>query len=93
MAWTVKDRWGNEILLTDERWQHIVDGHWELGDMLDQVLETVRVGNRKQAADDPSKYRYSREFSNLPYGYTHIYVIVRLAPNKFIITAYPKRVR
>jgi len=28
--WVVKDRWGNEIVLTDERWQHITEGHWEL---------------------------------------------------------------
>lgn len=93
MAWSVKDRWGNEIVLTDERWQHIIDGHWELTNLVEQVLETVRLGRRKQSGTDPNKYRYFRKFSNLPYGYTRIYVIVRLAPKKFVITAYPKRVR
>jgi hypothetical protein len=93
MSWSVKDRWGNVIALTDERWRHIVEGHWELTDFLDQVLETIRLGTRKQHPVDPDKYRYSKRFSDLPHGYTHIFVLVRLAPNKFVITAYPKRVR
>jgi hypothetical protein len=62
MAWTVKDRWGNAILLTDERWQHIVDGHWELADLVAQVLDTIRLGTRKQFANDASQYRYMRIF-------------------------------
>ncbi len=93
MAWTVRDRVGNEITLTDERWQHIIEGHWELEQLLEQVLEAVRSGTRKQAAADPLKYRYAKTFQNLPFGYTHIHVIVRLASSKFIITAYPKQVR
>lgn len=50
-GWSVKDRWNNEIVLTDERWQHIVDGHWELDKLLDEVLRTIRLGraNRIQA--------------------------------------------
>jgi hypothetical protein len=28
--WVIKDRWDNDIALTDERWQHITEGHWEL---------------------------------------------------------------
>jgi len=91
--WVVKDCWGNEIVLTNERWQHITEGHWELTGRLEQVLETIRTGKRKQAAEDPSKYRYSRAFDDLPHNYTHIFVVVRLLPNKFVITAYPKRVR
>ena len=93
MSWTVQDRWSNEIVLTDERWQHIVEGHWELANLLDQVLQTIRLGTRKQHSTDPNKYRYSKRFSDLPHGYTHIFALVRLAPNKFVITAYPKRVR
>jgi len=93
MAWFVEDRLGNKITLTDERWQHIVDGHWELARLIDQVLETIRSGTRKQHPTDLNKYRYTKRFSSLPHGYTHIFVIVRLLPNKFVITAYPKRVR
>lgn len=93
MTWAVQDRAGNRIVLTDERWQHIVAGHWELTELRGQILETIRHGARKQDPLDPHKYRYSKRFSALPYGYTHIFVIVRLLPNKFVITAYPKRVR
>jgi len=91
--WVVRDRWGNKIRLTDERWAHIAEGHWELADRLDQVLETIRPGKTKQSAGDPGKYRYSRRFDDLPHNYTHIYVIVRLRPKRFVITAYPKYVR
>lgn len=54
---------------------------------------TVRLGSRSQDRRDSTKYRYARSFSNLPAGYTHINVIVRLQPAQFIITAYPKRNR
>lgn len=93
MAWFVQDRWDNKVVLTEERWQHIAEGHWELKNRREDVLETVRRGARKQFANDPQKYRYGRKFSKLPHNYTHIFVIVRIAENKFIITAYPKRVR
>jgi hypothetical protein len=69
MAWTVRDRWDNEITLTDERWQHIVAGHWELEKLLDDVLDTLRSGIRKQHPVDPNKYRYAKKFSGLPHGY------------------------
>jgi hypothetical protein len=93
MTWIIRDRRGNNIVLTEERWQHIIQGHWELKGLLDVVLETVRMGTRRQDAADPDKFRYSRRVRNLPHGYTHIIVIVRFKPNKFVVTAYPKRVR
>ncbi len=93
MTWSIRDRWDNEITLTDERWQHIVAGHWELEYLLDEVLDTLRFGARKQYSVDPNKYRYAKKFFGLPHGYTHIFVIVRLKPNQFVITAYPKRMR
>ena len=93
MAWFVQDRWGNEITLTQERWQHIAEGHWEIKNRRADVLKTIRRGTRKQYPDDPTRYRYALKFPDLPYNYTHIFVIVRLANNKFIITAYPKYVR
>ena len=54
--WRVTDRWGNLIELTDERWQHIRDNHWELKKHLNTILETVQTGRRKQSAIDPHKY-------------------------------------
>ncbi len=37
MSWSVKDRWGNAIVLTDERWRHIVEGQWELAEMKNEL--------------------------------------------------------
>ena len=40
----MRDRWGHEIYLTEERWRHIVERHDELMGMLDEVLEALRHG-------------------------------------------------
>ena len=91
--WDVTDKWGNRIELTHERWQHIVEHHWELRHSLDKVLSTVRTGRRKQSLMDPQKYTYYKDFESLPHNYTRIVVIVKLIRNNFIITAYPIRKR
>lgn len=87
--WKVIDRWGNEIILTKERWKHICDHHWELLNHLEEVLKTIRLGKRKQELLYPDKFKYIHAFDNLPHNYTHIIVVVKIARNKFVITAYP----
>ena len=47
--------------------------------LLDQVLETIRKGKRRQDPYDPIKSRYTHDFWNLPMSYTH---------NNFVLTAY-----
>ncbi len=84
---------GNQIEFTDERWQHIIENHWELRNYLNEILLTVRTGRRKQNPIDPFKYTYYKDFENLPYNYTRIVVIVKLIRNNYIITAYPIRKR
>ena len=37
--WIVTDKWGNEIRLTDERWEHIIENHWEIEDYLDEIIK------------------------------------------------------
>ena len=91
--WQVTDKWGNLIELTDERWQHILENHWELREYRDTILETVQTGRRKQSPIDPYKYTYYKDFDSLPHNYTRIVVIVKLLRNNFIITAYPIRKR
>jgi len=88
VAYRIRDRYGNEIELTEERWAHIIEGHPELEDFLDEVLETVRTGSRRQDPLDPQKYRYTRAFDHLPFGATHLVAIVKLTRNNFIVTAY-----
>ena len=46
--WTVRDRGGREIYLTDERWEHIIEphNHPEMAAYEEQLKETIRSGTR-----------------------------------------------
>lgn len=95
---TVHDKWGNEIYLTEERWRHIVETHDEMEDYREHLFLTIRTGQRRQDAFDPSKYKYTKRFSDLPFGFTHVVVVVKFShrensqrtkrPNNFVLTAY-----
>ena len=89
--WTVRDRRGREIYITEERWRHIVEGHEELGEHFDDVLETVRKGRCKQDAILPHKYTYTCRCEDLPGDFDRIVVKVVFNPgnNNFIVTAWP----
>jgi len=74
--WIVQDRFGNEIYLTEERWEHIQERHDELVGRLDDLLDTLRYGERKQESLAPQQYRYRRAYEDLLYGFNHIVAIV-----------------
>jgi hypothetical protein len=78
IRWTVRDRYGNSVYLTQERWEHIVEpvNHPELETYEDELRETVQNGTRRQDSLNPQKFRYSKEFTNLPADNTHIVAIV-----------------
>ena len=98
--WTQRDRFGNEIYLTRERWAHIVDpnNHPEVEPYFAYVKEAIRLGHRRQDAYDPNSYQYFRAFSDLPDDQTHVVVCVRfrlameadgtVRVEKFVTTAY-----
>ncbi len=100
--WTVRDRYGNDIYLTQERWEHIIQptNHPEMSAHEEQLKETIRLGHRKQDPLNPRKYRYSKAFTGLAEGNTHIVAIVlfqfiegenrKPVPNNRIVTAYQK---
>jgi hypothetical protein len=102
--WIVRDRYGNDIYLTDERWRHITQpwGHPEMAEFEDELRETVRSGDRTQDSLNPQKYRYSKEFGHLAEHNTHIVAVVLFkltesdqahsVPNNFVVTAYQKEV-
>ena len=56
--WTIQDRYGNTIYITQERWYHILESRPELEPLFDNFLETIRTGRRKQDALIPNEYRY-----------------------------------
>ncbi|MFQ5859855.1 MAG: hypothetical protein ACE5LU_30030, partial [Anaerolineae bacterium] len=58
--WTVHDRYGNEIYMTQERWDYILRYHDELDGLLDDLLDTLRKGRRRQEPANPNKYKYYR---------------------------------
>lgn len=102
ILWFTKDRYENEIYLTEERWAHITDpaNHPELNHLVDELRQTIQVGQRKQDSLNPQKYRYSHAFSTLPEENTHIVAIVlfrfredvnsRPVPNNYVATAFLK---
>ncbi len=105
IRWTVQDRNGNEVYLTQERWQHISEpgNHPEMAAHSEDLRQTVRQGTRTQDRLNPQKYRYAKALDGLPGENTHIVAIVlfrfrqiddgEMVPNNFIVTAYQKAMR
>jgi hypothetical protein len=102
--WTMQDRNGNEIYLTDERWLHITDpiNHPEMNDYEEELKETIQTGTRKQDGLNPRKYRYSKRFDRLAEDNTHIVAIAlfafvtnesgKIVSNNYVVTAYQKEI-
>jgi hypothetical protein len=84
----VRDRHGNLISLTEERWGHIVQYRPELEEQYDEVLATIRFGRRRQDPLDPVKYKYILPCLTLPFGMTHIVVVVKMGRAPFVLPAY-----
>jgi len=74
--WTVTDRYGNTIYLTEERWHHILESRPELEPFFDRFLETVQTGRRKQDALVPNEYRYFRQIDELLPENNHLIAVV-----------------
>jgi hypothetical protein len=103
--WAVRDRHGNEVYLTHERWEHIIDprNHPEMSACEEHLKNTIRLGSRKQDLLNPRKYRYTKAFDDLTRGNTHVVAIVLYrfreggagepVPNNYIVTAYQKEIR
>ena len=98
MREVVRDRYGNEIYLTDERWDHIVNRHPGMSNYRDHLLATLRTGRRKQDPFDPTKFKYYAPFDDLEPYYNHIVAVVKFSgqeiagreshANNFVLTAY-----
>ena len=55
IRWTVQDKDGHNIYLTQERWEHIIESinHPEMKEYEAELKETVKTGNRKQDSLNP----------------------------------------
>jgi hypothetical protein len=96
--WEVHDRYGHRLYMTAERWQHVLKQRPWLAEHLDDVLETLRHGRRKQDPMDSTKYKYSRQWEALFPEYNHLVAVVRFGeavdpqgrsvPNNYVVTAW-----
>ncbi|MCP4403126.1 MAG: hypothetical protein GY801_38200 [bacterium] len=103
--WTVQDRYGHRVYLTQERWEHIVCGtnHPEIEAYEEYLKITVKQGKRRQEPLNPRKYRYSYGFEDLPEATNTVVVIVlfgcdvneygQTTSNNFVATAFFKHIR
>lgn len=100
--WTVEDRTGNLVYLTEERWDHIVEGHPEMENHERDLRETIRLGERSQDSLHPQKFRYRKAFRGLSDDNTHLEAVVLFryvdeegipVPNNYVVTAYLKEIR
>ncbi len=103
--WTVQDRYGNSIYLTQRQWEHIIApiNHPEMVDYEHYLEEVIQLGRRRQEPLNPQKYRYVRHFADLPGDSNCIVVIVlfrfdvdkngRTVENNFVATAFFKHIR
>lgn len=103
IRWSVRDKQGNLIYLTPERWEHIIDSsnHPEMTAYEDALKETIQLGKRTQDPLNPQKYRYSMAFNHLAEYNTHLIAIVifrlheqngQFLPNNYIVTAFQKEI-
>ncbi len=102
--WEVRDRYGNDIYLTHERWKHITEpmNHPEMSAYEEHLRETIQSGRRKQDSLNPQKYRYIKPFDDLAEDNTHVIAIVLFrfsegpggepVPNNYIVTGYQKEI-
>ena len=98
--WTVRDRYGNLIYLTQERWDHIIDpiNHPHVADYEEYLKIAISEGKRRQEALHPDKYRYIHFFDDLSEDVNCIEVVVnfrfddRNIPNNWVVTAYFKQI-
>jgi hypothetical protein len=103
--WTVHDRDGNPVYLSQERWSHIVGSgnHPELEDFEEHLKTTIRQGRRRQEPLNPQKYRYVMAFDDLPDDSNHVVAIIlfgldvdnqgRTMSNNYGATAFFKHIR
>jgi hypothetical protein len=103
--WTVRDRYGNTIYLTQERWEHITHpaNHPDMEGYCDHLKTTIQKGRRRQEALDPRKYRYIHFFDDLVGDNNCIVAVVRfkfdvdengnIVENNFVLTAYQKSIK
>ena len=104
VRWTVQDRDGREVYLTQERWEHILEptNHPEMENDEEYLKQTIQQSRRQQDLLNPQKYTYTKAFNHLTLDNTHIVAVVLFryreqgnrppVANNYIVTAYQKEI-
>ncbi len=89
--WTVHDRYGNQIYMTQERWQHALEKRPWLEAYFHDVLATLRRGRRTQDPLNPQKYKYTYPFDALFPEFNTLVVVVlfKPGPNNYVVNVWP----
>lgn len=85
----LRDAWGAEVRLTEERLAHILE-HPEMQGQEDRVAETLRQPEAiVQSQSDETVRLFFRFYEGLVVGDKHLCVVVKYSEaDAFIITAY-----
>jgi hypothetical protein len=95
-AWTTTDRYGNDIYLTWERWEHIIEFHPEMEPFFEDIYLTVQRLRRRQDVLNPHKWFYVQwGIEGLEPWNNCIVVVVVYRPEseRFVVTAYQDYIR
>jgi hypothetical protein len=74
--WEVRDRYGNKISMTAERWAHALESRPWLAPSHTQVLAALRNGRRQQDPLNARKYKYYWPCAELLSEFNHLVVVV-----------------
>ena len=84
---TVKARDGRIVEVHEEAWEHVMRGHPELTDSLDEVIETLKNADVIEADPRPGRQRYYRRL--VPSGRVWLRVVTEFAGSRdLLITAF-----
>lgn len=85
-----RDPRGREVVLTGERWKHIIDGHPELKAHLEDVVRAIEAPTDTTAGRGSyEEWFYLADVG--PSRWLKVVVVFEAPPTGRIITAFPRR--
>ncbi len=87
-VFTITDVFGDDIVLTNERWNHILVQHPVMVDLLEEIKLTLQEPNVVQRHQiNRNEYRYYKFFTDM-FGGKYVFVAVIKALDNFVATAF-----
>lgn len=87
--WETNDPEGRRIVLVEERWQHVLARHADLGPRLDAILDAVRVPDTRMPGREDAEHWFLR---HVPGRLPWLQVVVHYERDEgWITTAFRRR--